>query len=242
MELNPGDFESIPFSDDFEAEITLSDELPESYLSKLPATEARYIKPLRLPEVPERFLKYDNAVELAKSVVIEKGCRIFAVVNGTFYFGDFIEALMTEHNLIAKKMTISTLSMNENNVDSLANLCNGEFVDELNLIVSDYFFSHERHNLIPYLYEELDKEDRFQLAVASTHCKLCIIETHCGKFIVIHGSASIRSSWNIEQFMIEENEQLYRFNDEIQGFILEKYKTINKSIRNNTLWNLIKDK
>ena len=138
-------------------------------------------------------------------------------------------------------MTISTLSMNQNNVDSLANLLQGDYVQNLNLIVSDYFFAHERNGLIPYIYQELDKDDKFQLAAAGTHCKLCIIETECGKKIVIHGSANLRTSSNIEQFVIEESEELYNFNNDFQNRIIEKYKTIKKSLRVGKLWDVIKD-
>lgn len=123
---------------------------------------------------------------------------------------------------------VSLLSMSENNVDSLANLLNGGYVDSLDLIVSDYFFSHERRNLVPYMYQELDKDDKFQLAASSTHCKLCLIETHCGMKIVMHGSANLRSSSNIEHICIEENPALYDFNMEFQAAIIEKYKTIRK--------------
>ena len=136
-------------------------------------------------------------------------------------------------------MTISTLSMNENNVDSLANLLNWGLLDELNLIVSDHFFSHERHNLIPYIYKELDKNDKFQLAAAGSHCKICIFETYCGKFIIMHGSANLRTSANIEQLVIEESENLYHFNDDYQMKIIDKFKTINKAVRVGQLWKTI---
>lgn len=201
--------------------------------------KTRYIKPPKSREIPEHKLKYDLAINLAKDIKPEPGCRYFVILDGKFIAGDFIEAFITEHNLHIKRMTISTLSMSENNVDSLANLINGGFVDELNLIVSDFFFSHERRNLIPYLYEQLDKDDKFQLAVAGTHCKTCIIETHTSLFFVIHGSANLRSSSNIEQIMIEENRELYDFNHEYQMRIIEKYKTIKKSIRHDNLWNAI---
>jgi hypothetical protein len=201
--------------------------------------KTRYIKPPKSTEIPEHKLKYDLAVNLAKDIKPEPGCRYFVILDGKFIAGDFIEAFVTEHDIHVKRMTISTLSMSENNVDSLANLLNGGFVDELNLIVSDFFFSHERRNLIPYLYEQLDKDDKFQLAVAGTHCKTCIIETHDGMFFVIHGSANLRSSANIEQIMIEENRELYDFNHDYQMRIIEKYKTIKKSIRHDNLWNAI---
>jgi hypothetical protein len=46
----------------------------------------------------------------------------------------------------------------------------------------------------------------------------------------------LRSSGNIEQFVIEDNEELYNFNKEYQDRIIEKYKTINKTIRSQQLW------
>lgn len=201
----------------------------------------RYISPPQAMEINESYLKYQNAEKLAKDIEINKGLRYFVIIDGTFYFGDFIEALIVKNNYNVLKMTISTLSLNQNNVDSLANLIHGDFVQELNLIVSDYFYSHERSALIRYIYEELDIDNKFQLAVAGTHCKLCILETECGKKIVMHGSSNLRSSSNIEQFMIEENEMLYDFNNEFQDKIIEKYKTIKKSLRYGKLWETINE-
>jgi hypothetical protein len=199
----------------------------------------RYIKPPRVREISEQALKYRNAEKLAESLIITPNERYFVLVDGSFIFGDFIEALMVKNDFHAKQMIISTLSLNENNIDSLYNLISGGYVDDLSLIISDYFFSHERNNLVKYIYEQLDIENKFQLAVAGTHCKLCIIETHCGKYIVIDGSANLRSSGNLEQFRIEENKEVYQFNYDFQKAIIDKFKTINKSIRGNALWQLV---
>lgn len=199
----------------------------------------RYITPPKAIEIDERYLKYQNAEKLANDIEVSKGIRTFAVIDGTFYFGDFIEALIVKNNWLVKKMVISTLSMNQNNVDSLENLIVGNYIESLDLIVSDFFFAHERNSLIPYIYEKLDIDNRFQLAVAGTHCKLCIFETDCGKFVVIHGSANLRTSSNIEQIMIEENEALYRFNLDFQTNIINKYSTIKKSIRGKQLWQVV---
>lgn len=200
---------------------------------------SRYIKPPKCKDIPERLLKYQKAELLAKDVIPEKGMRFFVMLDGGFIAGDFIEAFLVEHNLHVKTLTVSTLSMSQNNVDSLNNLLDGNYVDELNLIVSDYFFSHERQGLIPYMYEVLDKGDKFQLAVAGTHCKLTMIETHCGLKITMHGSANLRSSGNIEHICIEENEALFDFNQEIQSAIIDKYKTIQKSVRHEALWQAV---
>lgn len=201
--------------------------------------ETRYIKPPRTKQIAEKNLKYSNAEKLAKDIVIEKGSRYFVVINGSFIFGDLIEAIIVGNNATVKKLTISTLSMSQNNIDSLAGLLKQGYIKELNLIISDYFFSHERNGLIKYAYEQLDIDNRFQLAVASTHCKLCIFETMGGKKVVIHGSANLRSSSNLEQIVIEESKELYDFNNQYQDKIIEVYKTIDKSVRRTKLWNAV---
>lgn len=201
--------------------------------------DSRYIKPPACKEIPEHRLKYELAEHLAKDLKPEKGMRAFCLINGTFIAGDFIEAWIVEHNLHVKRLSISTLSLSQNNVDSLKNLLDGGYIDELNLIVSDYFFSHERRGLIEYIYEELDKDNKFQLAAAGTHCKLTLIETHDGMKVTMHGSANLRSSSNIEHICIEEGAELFEFNQTVQDAILEKYKTIRKSVRYSEIWQAV---
>lgn len=200
--------------------------------------DTRYIKPKWSPELTSSQLKYRNAEMLASDIVLHENSRYFAIIDGSFIFGDFIEALVVNNNLLVEQMLISTLSMSEDNIDSLANLLNGGFVQDLSLIVSDYFYSHERHNLIQYAYDELDKDNKFQLAVASSHCKICIFASGSLK-VVIHGSANLRSSSNIEQIVVEVNNDLYDFIHDYQMKIVNHYATIKKSIRDSKLWNTI---
>jgi len=202
---------------------------------------SRYFAPKKSKDINEKFLKYRNAELLANDINFNENNRYFVIIDGSFFFGDFIEAFIVKHNIHVKKMTISTLSMNRNNVDSLANLINGNYIDELNLLLSDYFYGHEKHDLIPYIYETLDIDNKFQLSFAGTHCKICIFETVNGRKFVFHGSANLRSSSNIEQIMLEESEGLYDFMDEIQNNILQEYKTINKSLRGNKLWQKVQN-
>lgn len=208
----------------------------------------RYQKNKEVKELPQGLVKYSNAKKLAKEIKFENKSRYNCIVAGNFIFGDFIEAFLVENQCKCKEVTISTLSMDQNNVDSLHNLIVGGFIDKLNLIVSDYFYSHERGSLIPYIYNNLDIEDRFQLAVAGSHTKICLIETLGGKHIIIHGSANLRSSSNIEQFVIEDNSGLYTFWMDYHQNILDEYYTINKnikkqkSIRGKKLWEVVQTK
>ena len=198
--------------------------------------KSRYVDLPPASELPDWLVRYENAEALAEEIGdMTPGRRVFALLDGKFIFGDLFEAMAVRNNWLIREMTISTLSMSENNIDSLRNLLDGGYVEKLDLIVSDYFYSHERGGLIPYLYKQLDVDDRFQLAVAGTHTKICLMRTD-SQNIVIHGSANMRSSSNIEQVMIEECQPLYDFLHETHAGIVDRYKTIRKSVRHNELW------
>lgn len=206
------------------------------------AEETRWTKP-KIYKKPKGFFMYDNAVKLAKELKLGYGERAEVLVNGSFIFGDFLEAYLLEYKAVCKKMVISTLSLNENNIDSLHNLITHGWIQHLDLIVSHYFYSMERYKLIPYLYRQLDIDNKFQLSVAFIHTKTVHFETLGGRKIVMHGSANLRSSGNVEQFSIEENPELYDFYDEAFGKIIERYATIKDAPNRSEMWEeLIKEK
>ena len=200
----------------------------------------RYHNPPAYKGIKEKHVLYSHAIRAANYIDIGEGKRSHMVTAGSFEFGDFIEALFKERNIQSKRMTISTLSLSRNNVDSLGNLLLDGWVDYLDLIVSDYFFAHERKNLIPYMLHELDFEDRFQLAVAGSHTKIVTFETYGGKKFVMHGSANLRSSACLEQTTIEENPGLYDFYLDFHDSILKEYSVINKPIRHKKLWQAVR--
>ena len=207
---------------------------------------ARYFVPEQLPEVSEEYLKYSDAEKLIDKIDLHRNCRYFVILNGSFIFGDLIEAIITKYDFHVKKLTISTLSLNQNNVDSLENLLTGGYVENLDLIISWFFFAHERHKdgLIPYIYEKLDniENTNFQLSACRSHCKIAQFETFDGVYLNIHGSANLRTSDNLEQIVIEDNKSLYQWNDEWLSAISKKYRTINKNISGGSkeLWKTLK--
>ncbi len=197
----------------------------------------RYVRPVCHP-VPRRTVKYEKAVTLAHDLgLLSKGDRVDAIISGKFIMGDFIEAYMVEHNIHTKRLLISTLSYNENNVDSLLNLLDGGYVDTLDIVVSPYFFAHERNTLIRYTYEQLDNEqNRLQLAVAPVHTKTYQFITDDGRHLIFHGSANMRANANFENMIFEESEEVYRFYDDFYSEILREYPTIIKERKFSRDW------
>lgn len=206
----------------------------------LPGTvETRYVKPPLYVGKRRAPIHYDNAAKCARDLypAILAGERRDIWMSGNFIFGDFIEAFAVEANVFIDDLTISTLSMSQDNVDSLRNLLVGDYVGSLNLIVSDYWYSHNRGNL-RYVFEQLDIDGRFQLAVAGIHTKHTLLRIGDQR-LFWHGSANLRSSRSVEYVACEVNDVLYEGSMVEHRKILDHYAMVKKSVRAIALWNLI---
>lgn len=223
---------TVNFGVDFSKPIFQDDELEQTN---------KYLETTPYPYISANMVLYENAEYLAKCFELRDNCRYDTLLSGNFIFGDLIEAIVVKHNCFCENLTISTLSYSEENIQSLRNLINGGFIGKLNIIVSDYFFSHERNNLIRKAYKMLDVNNCFNLVVAGVHTKIVLIESKGGKKIVMHGSANLRSSRNIEQCCIEENKELYDGYWGVFEKIVEKYKIDGKAARGGKLWDLISE-
>ena len=206
-----------------------------------------------LPRVYETIgapLMYERARDLAREIELAPGARQFVIVSGNFVFGDVLEALTVgEGRLYPRRVSIQTLSMSRENVDSLRNVVEAcPLMESLRIVLSDYFFAHERRRdgLVPYLCDVLDTDAvDFDVAFASLHTKIVSIETLGGNFVVMDGSANLRSSRNIEQFRIECDEGLYRFVEDFTDRVFRAYSVVNKDrkrpkgVRSHEMWDML---
>lgn len=202
--------------------------------------ETRYIRqPLRNKLRAEQ-VKYENAGRLARDIgILHPGERVDALIAGSFIMGDFIMAYLVENKLRADYMLVSTLSLSERNILAFAKLFEHGYIGQLDMMLSTYFFANEYHGLVRYLYRELDKDNRFQLAVSDIHTKITMFHVpDVGKF-VIHGSANLRSSQNVEQICIENNPELYDFYTDAFTKVIDVHKTIRKPIRGAAAWDIM---
>ena len=174
---------------------------------------------------------YENAEAFASQIDLTPGSRTFAWVSVSFIFGDIVEALITRRRVGVKRLYICSLSISQENIDSLKNvmLLMGDELERLVLVFSGYQYSHEKYNLVPYMYQELDDpQNRVQIAFGRWHCKLITLETVKGHTITVHGSANLRSSNSIEQIMVEvDDRQLHDFNANIMEDVVARFGTIN---------------
>lgn len=193
----------------------------------------------RYPRPAPWTVQYERAADMAAALPdLAEGEGMFALVSGNFIFGDLIEAILVEKNWYADQLLLATLSLGKENVDSLRNLQVGGYVGRMGLIVSDFWFAHERRQAggVPYIEKTLGADENFCFAAAGLHTKITCIHTSCGRSLVLHGSANLRSSRNLEQVMVDRSEALHEFNAAWMLHILAEFSANQKTKRGDALW------
>lgn len=180
----------------------------------------RFIK-LQNKAIICRQVNYNHARRLARDIKIQRGETIFCNLNGRFIFGDFIGAFIQENNLSVVELTVMSLSGGIDNLEMLEALKSRGWVQKVNLVLSEYFLRTEqaKHtDTIAYLKKIKECHgDGFNIYYTNTHAKLTLIKTEKegeNGYVVMHGSANLRSSQSLEQLIIHENKELYDFNYE----------------------------
>ena len=196
--------------------------------------DVRILRPRLSKRDITQKVAFENAEAFARQIDLTPGARMFAWVSGNFIFGDIVEALITARQVGIKRLYLCSLSISQENIDSLKNvmLMMGDELERVVLVFSGYQYSHEKYDLVPYMYRELDDaKNRVQIAFGRWHAKLITLETVNGHTLTVHGSANLRSSNSIEQIMVEvDDRELHDFNAGLMDAIAEKFGTINHSV------------
>ncbi len=191
------------------------------------------------------MIKHENAKAAASDIwPLTPGERVHMLCSGNFIFGDLIEAAAVANDWLIQELWIGTLSLNIGNIESLANLFAGDYLRDLHIQVSDYWFAHNRGNdgLLEYLYQQLDQPEqpgadpadrrRFQLAVSCSHGKVALIRLSSGERYTLVGSANLRSSASIELLTVEDDPTVYDFHQAWMAALEDLYSAINHDIPN----------
>jgi hypothetical protein len=147
------------------------------------------------------------------------GESLHGVISGKYALFEIIPALIEKTGRKIDDLTIATLSFNKANAADLLGLLDDGHVRRVGLLISYYFKSTSRpiyDTLVPQLRE------RGQRVLAMrTHAKIILAKLDDGTCYVAESSANLRSSVNVEQFVLTRCPDLYRFHfDWLEGELL----------------------
>ena len=152
----------------------------------------------------KKFIRPENA-KCILPFLPDPGDTTHAIVRGDFVLADIIPVILGKN--IADKIAITTLGMSEKNAEMLAALHSKGQIQNLQIIVSHYFASVDATSTFAKVCKILGKNTPI---VTRNHAKVVVI-IQPPNFYTIAGSANLRSSDNIEQFAIWNDEEISKF-------------------------------
>lgn len=189
--------------------------------SAFPLRRNRYMREFHAAKAEEkrsrrgirRLVRPENAEGL-RGGLPEPGECTHAVVRGDFVLAEIIPILLG--NARAETLAISTLGMSRDNAAKLAELRDAGRIGRLFLLVSHYFSQVDKTGT----YREVKGFLGDAVKVARTHAKVILVAAP-PSFFVVEGSANLRSSENIEQFAIWNDEGLLNWHLEWMQEVLD---------------------
>lgn len=137
------------------------------------------------------------------------GESMHAVISGTYALWDLVPAILERTGQDIEHLHLVTLGFNTSNAAEILTLLDAGKIKRVSLLVSHYYKATS-----PQLYDALVPKliERGQRVLAMrTHCKLILAAMAGGTRYVVESSANLRSSGNIEQFVLTNDEPLYEF-------------------------------
>jgi hypothetical protein len=155
-----------------------------------------------------RFIEPANADEVVTALPAREGDVTHGVVPGDFVFCDIVPRVIAKHGC-PPRLDLATLSMSEDNVNTLLGVLNRPEQPAMSLLASVYFWETNQ-SIARAVETRLVPHPRFRAATGRQHTKLMIFD-YPDKAWVIAGSANLRSSNCYEQFAIFAERDVLNF-------------------------------
>lgn len=139
---------------------------------------------------------------------IPPGLALHIVSNGNFDYWNIVVRLIELHQLKGATFYGATWTMNDANVKSLLSLIDDGTIQHANILVGLYFLHRE-----PVVAASLREgfEGRAQnFKAAENHAKVVLL-SNGQDYLVFEGSANFTANPRIEQFVLNNNRELYEF-------------------------------
>ena len=161
------------------------------------------------PRVSAHLIRPENAGELVANLPAPGHC-LHAIIRGDFILNDLIVGIVRQSGP-CPRLAIGTLSMNPENAREIRKLLDEGLVGGIEMIISDYFFRTSR-DAVEECFAILPPPGTTWIKTRS-HVKLALIPSDSNAY-VLHGSANLRSSANLENLTIENDRQLLDWHQE----------------------------
>jgi hypothetical protein len=151
------------------------------------------------------LIRPENAATILQHLPTGAGERLHALLRGDFVLFDLIPAIVAEFGPVGH-LRIATLGLSAANAQGIARLVTTGQVERVTLVVSHYFQQVDRTTVYAEVCAALAPVG-IEPVVTRNHAKVILLPflgERAGRrhFLVIEGSANLRSSDNLEQIVV----------------------------------------
>ena len=140
------------------------------------------------------------------------GEEITLILGGEFHGIDLVVSLLNSTAATCEKLTISTLSTNADNAETIAKLMQAGKIRECLIVASEMFRDRS-----PEDYQRVLKTIEAaggKIYAARNHSKIVLMQMDDGARFVMHGSLNLRRCHSFEQIAIVNDGELFHFFEE----------------------------
>ncbi|MDP1589633.1 MAG: hypothetical protein Q8M07_17905 [Prosthecobacter sp.] len=134
--------------------------------------------------------------------------RLHCVLRGDFVLCELIP-LIIAHRGACSHLRVATLGLSAANAEQLANLFTAGLIGELTIVASHYFQQVDKTTTYRQICAILAGKAR--IVITRSHAKVILLPTAGGDHYIIEGSANLRSSDNLEQMLILNDQETHDF-------------------------------
>jgi hypothetical protein len=154
-----------------------------------------------------KFIRPENA-DCVLQHLPEPGQHTHAILRGDFVLCDLVPAIIARRGR-CEALHIATLGLSAANAECLVTLQERGEVGSFDVLCSHYFQQVDKATTYREVAAKLEGKGR--LMVARNHAKVICLPTAGGDHFVIEGSANLRSSDNVEQIAIFNDQELLQW-------------------------------
>lgn len=156
----------------------------------------------------KKMIRPENAAPIMPLLPEGPDDRLHCMLRGDFILCDLIPLIIANRGACSH-LRVATLGLSAANAEQLANLHAGGLIGRITLVASHYFQQVDKTTTFKQVQSIL--AGRAELVICRSHAKVILIPTTGGDFYTVEGSANLRSSDNLEQMLILNDQATHDF-------------------------------
>lgn len=136
----------------------------------------------------------------------------------------FIKYILQEFEI--DEIYIAIYRINQPTAESIIEMIEKGTITKCTFILSNFFLGTTKSEKWIHIIKDYAEQNKnCRAAFVHNHSKVCLVKTKCNKHFILEGSGNMSDNARIEQYVLEQNKQVYAFHKEWMEEVYRKYSS-----------------